>query len=541
MPGYTSLEAMRPKVHPVIAERRARGMAAKFKVLQGGALVRCRDYCRASRDRYKGASSVTTQARRNEELREEYGWTSLGTYEDNDRPASARARKAGITRPGYEKMIEDIRRDPGDVLILFEMARGTRDYMVFRALLELCQESGPFIWVVGGQPYDVRDRNDRKALSDMAQKAESGSEDISEHVTAGLESQALDGRPHGQTPFGYQRFKDEVTGKFARQIVDEREQPGNWTPAGIVREIFASYLRGVGVWNICRSLNDRDIPPPRKWAAMQVGDPKRIKRWANQQWTEGAMYSLLRNAAYIGVRDFKGQGATGKCRWPGIIDGDDYLKAQRRMQVNGLKDARDKSAQSLLTYLMWCGKCGEQVMHMRPTERNKYATYRCRRGCAAVPVAETDKYIIREVLAIFMADATARKVRELSANRVEAGDAEMKLKAIMDDLAVRLAVADDDERDDYSMVDYNRHYAKVKPRIAALKEQIKPVGGVPENVRRMAGGDAERLWARMTLEQRRDFLRSAVRIEIHPCGRGRSHGRELEGDRVRFTEIWQRV
>lgn len=490
-------------------------------IMSGGEAIRSVQYQRASQDSSGQESSVGTQARKNGDKRTEHGWTSAGSYTDNDRPASRKARKPG-SRPDYEKMLDDIRRDPCDVLILFEMARGQRDLAVYVAIRDLCLENGPFFWMVGDNLYDLRDKNDKQQLNAMASKAEGGSDDISEAVTAGLESQAEAGRPHGPIPFGYIRFKHPHTGKFVKQVIDDEDR-GGWNAADVVRSVFADYLAGVPVPVICERLNDRGVLPPRLYGAIRQGDTERAAKWAHTKWDESPVYNMLRSAAYLGVRIHRDVMTKEGC-WDAVVDEDVYFAVARKMEMQAYSGYRPSAAQSLLTCLA-VGDCGHEMIG-QTFPGGRPATYRCRRGHCSIPQVVADEYVEHLFLSFLIDPTTAERLAVDT-------DADVRLaKARSAKLRAKLAWwkerLDDENRPDVTEEDYDRHALKLLPQIREAEAEANR--GRATGVRSLLGSDAVARWDGLLLARRREILREAAVITVHPCGRGRRNA--LVSDRI---------
>lgn len=519
MTYYTSFDALRGSAQSQGVSVMPRGVKGKMMVMSGGKSIRSRQYERASQDASGQESSVSTQRRRNDSKRIENGWTSAGAYTDNDKPASRKARKPG-SRPDYERMLEDIRRDPCDVLILFEMARGQRDLAVYVAIRDLCLENGPFFWMVGDNLYDLRDKNDKQQLNAMASKAEGGSDDISEAVSAGLESQAQEGRPHGPIPFGYIRLKNPHTGKFDSQIIDDVPR-GSWNAADVVRGIFADYLAGVPVYAICEQLNEKGVPAPRLFGAIRRGDTEKAARWAHTRWDESPVYNILRNAAYIGVRIHKKVMTKEQC-WDALIDEDTFFKAARKMERQSFTGERPSAAQTLLTCLAMC-QCGKEMTHQRfdGSGSNRAPTYRCRRGDSTVPQVDAEEYVETIFLAFVANPATAERLAvDTSVDTARAKDRAAKLRAKLAWWKERM---EDEERPDVSEEDYDRHAAKLLPQIREAELDADRAGA--PGVRSLLGADAVAKWEAFLLPRKREILREAATITVHPCGRGNRNAR----------------
>src|SRR5205085_626502 len=66
------------------------------------------------------------------------------------------------------------------------------------------------------------------------------------------------------------------------------EQGTEWSECRVVQFIFDLFLEGNSIHNICRTLNDLHIPPPKK--ALK----------SEPHWQKGSLYSILTNPIYCG-------------------------------------------------------------------------------------------------------------------------------------------------------------------------------------------------------------------------------------------------
>jgi site-specific DNA recombinase len=69
-------------------------------------------------------------------------------------------------------LIEVITAGKSDVLVVWEISRKERGLEVFVTIRNLCMREGPNFWAVGGNLYDLRDKNDRMNLGIQAVQAE---------------------------------------------------------------------------------------------------------------------------------------------------------------------------------------------------------------------------------------------------------------------------------------------------------------------------------------------------------------------------------
>jgi Recombinase len=140
----------------------------------------------------------------------------------------------------------------------------------------------------------------------------------------------------GRPPYGYRRA---VTGPDGRKRV---LADGEWKARGqrvvlvvdameadvVVSRIFGPYVRGQGLATIAAALNEAAIRPP---------DSNR--RRGSVAWTKSSVWSILRNAAYVGTATY-GKARYSERRWccrPPRRPARGYAKAHRPPRRGGLR------------------------------------------------------------------------------------------------------------------------------------------------------------------------------------------------------------
>src|SRR5262245_46471788 len=115
----------------------------------------------------------------------------------------------GSSRPlaGFPQLLEDIASArPGDVLWVWEVARGSRDAHAWGGLVKQCEAVGGR---VHGQDderlYDPRKNGHWKHLQMEGIHAEAASRDTSARVNRSVPGHAKEGKPYGWMPYGYRR------------------------------------------------------------------------------------------------------------------------------------------------------------------------------------------------------------------------------------------------------------------------------------------------------------------------------------------------
>lgn len=515
-----------------------REWSTRDELLAGGAQVVALAYQRASRDRKKTEKSVGDQERLNGREIASRGWSpySGAAFTDNDLSSSRHARK---DRPDFERLMETIRAGVGDVLVMWELARGQRDLAVYVAIRDLCVEVGLRFWLVGGVLYDLNDKNDRMSLGFQAVQAEFQADYIRDGVLRGMAGAAEDGRPHGKIPYGYRRVYDPKTGAFVSQELDfeprtavvppawtpgpaqrariAREESGGasvspvepggvvtYSPAEVVREIFGKLSAGVSLTSIGRSLNARGIPSP-----------------TGKDWTSPTLSKIAVNPTYIGKRVFQKE-VVGDGQWPPMVTEDTYWSCVRIMRDPSRRMSRSGRAVHLASYIANCGVCGGKlsIHRMRdgrgaaPRER---VFYRCReRGCVAVEQKLFDEFIERTVVRWL----SRRDVFESFASGV--GDEQIAhARAQAQELRVELedwrAAA---ERREVDRISFGRISTKLLADIEAAENRATEIG-IPPVLKGRIGEEAAARWAELGddgVEVKREIIRAVADLTLNRVG-----------------------
>jgi site-specific DNA recombinase len=298
------------------------------------------------------------------------GWRVAEVYTDTT-SASRFARKE---RTGWERLLTDLEEGRFAVLVMWESSRGDRDPESWMGLLRRCRERSVLIHVVShDRTYDVANARDWRTLAEDGVDSAYESEKTSLRLQRAMSANAVRGRPHGVTLYGYERIYDQHT----RELEIQREDPRN---APVVREIFARVAGGDPVSRIAEDLNARGTASPK-----------------GGRWGRATVRQLVTNPAYIGKRR---TGAREKrpelhdAIWPPLVDEATYWAVQRRLTDPARKVTRPGRYKWLLSYLATCAECGA------PMSAFRHGTlYGCSEGgCTYINRELTDAYITGSVL-----------------------------------------------------------------------------------------------------------------------------------------------
>ena len=189
------------------------------------------------------------------------------------------------------------------------------------------------------------------------------SENLAQEVVRGMREAASRGFFLGsKAPFGYKRVK---VNDGAKERPTLEVDP---TTAPIVKGIFESSLRGNGLKEIGRELNDRGIT-------------NRGKRWY-----KGGLHYLLTNEAYTGTavwgKTAKGEKAQDPVRvegaWPALVSRELFAAVQEAMRDRAPKVQKPGRVGSrfLLSGLLKCGVCGRPYSG-QGAKSGQFAYYIC--------------------------------------------------------------------------------------------------------------------------------------------------------------------
>jgi DNA invertase Pin-like site-specific DNA recombinase len=499
-----------------------RAWASKADLLAGGEFVSALTYERASQDKKGQGKSVSDQRVLNLSEVNRNRWSLAESFADNDRSASRYATK---DRPNFERLIERIRTGTDDVLVVWEIARKERDLAVYVQIRDLCYEVGLNFWLVGGQLFDLRDRNDRMFLGFQAVQAEGQSDYIRDNVKRGIDGAAAAGRPHGKVTYGYERVYDSKTKALLRQHPDEEpheatgvdDKKQTYTKAGIVREIFDRVAGGVPLITIEADLNARGVPSPQ-----------------GTQWRRGTVRKIAMNPAYIGKRVLRGE-VVGDGQWPALVDAETYWACMRLLEDPSRTTTRAGRAVHLLSYLAKCDVCGGPLSIQRQhTER--YGTLELlsclRKRCASVTKHVLDEFIERIVVGWL----TRPEVHEaLHRTFDDEGVAQARAEAeqLRGELEQWRQMA---EARQVSPVSFARIETKLLADIDVAEAKAKEAA-LPPVLRGWLGPHAAADWARLDgVAVKREIIREILDIRLRPHDRANS---AFGMHRLRLRWLWE--
>jgi DNA invertase Pin-like site-specific DNA recombinase len=446
-------------------------------------------YCRISYDPRGTEAGVERQRADTDRLAAELGYVIVDRIVDNDRSASRKARRS---REGFDRMLEMAQAGSIDAVVAYDLDRFTRNPDELGAWIDVADTTGIKIHTTG-TIVDLADPDSVFTARVLLAVAEKEAANISRRMKRKLQADAEQGRPHWpRRPFGY--TLDAVP------VPDE---------ARILNEMIDRVIEGESATKIAAWLNEAGV-------ASASGSP----------WQSATVKFLVTASRNAGLREYKGE-IIGAAAWPAIVTEDRWRAACAALALR----ARPKrgGSLSLLTGLVWCGRCGGPMYR---TGANVRAEYRCMKGDPANRVAgcgnsmrahHVDDLVVEMVL-VRLGDVVGRK-RAARVDRRE--DDAQAIRADLDELAEMVG------RGELSMSEYKSARAPLQARLRAA-EAIAARSDTEAALERLAGVGATLAdrWGDLELDHRHRLIRLVVdRIEIGP-----SVVKRLDLDRV--TPIW---
>ena len=208
----------------------------------------------------------------------------VDTYIDDGRTGS------NTDRPGFQKMLEDMRSGRIDCAVSKDLSRFSRNYIDAGNYLEKIFPAMGTRFISVKENFDsFTASGSTETLSVSLQNLVNAiySRDISKKVSTALRAQMETGTFRNRNlPYGYLWNEDKTA-----YVVDEEA-------AGAVRQIFRWKLQGVSVYTIVEQLKASGVESPerhKRRVGTRTGD-----NIQGQGWCPSTVRGILQNRAYIG-------------------------------------------------------------------------------------------------------------------------------------------------------------------------------------------------------------------------------------------------
>lgn len=453
-------------------------------------------------DKLEGESnSIANQKKILERYCREHGYTAIRHYDEDDGYSGT-----NFNRPGFQRMLEDIKAGKIKRVIVKDMSRFGRDYLQVGFYTDmLFPDFGVHFIAVNDGVDSTRGENEFTAIRNVFN--EMYARDTSKKIRATWQSKGKSGE-HLTTipPYGYMKDPDNKK----KWIIDEEA-------AAVVQQIFALCVSGLGPQKIGKWLEEHQILNPTfYWLSkgMKVGN--KPKPGANPyKWTNETVSRMLEKIEYLGhtvnFRTRKQSYKSKKTLWndpsewvifentqPPIVEESVFLIVQniRRSRRRPTK----MGDMGIFSGLLYCAECGGKMYQCRATnftEEQKYficSTYR--KGKDLCTTHSIKNVVLHEIVMRNLREAIeyvtqyeAEFIQEAADSRLRERDAEFSRKReTLSKAESRIAELDNlfkhlyednvtgklsDERFIKMSRDYELEQENLKSMAEVLREEIK--------------------------------------------------------------------
>ena len=314
-------------------------------------------------------------------------------------------------RPGFEQMMDEVRRRNVDCIVVKDLSRFGRNYVETGYYLEKIFPYMGIRLVAVNDRYDTLsgDANEmvvslKNLVNDLYAK------DISRKINSTFETMRAKGQiTSGHPPYGYLRSEEDRH----RLVIDQET-------ASIIKDIFQWRLEGHGMAQIARRLNDGGVLSPPMFH-YRHGNRKDKPTGTSAIWKAYHVRFMLQNPAYAGhtaqgkVKKSLSDGLPLQRKaqedWvivrnthEGIIDQETFDRVQELVEQR-CREARKirgkyETTENILKGLLICTDCGTKMIRYKSVSPAGTARYvfNCRvyaenlggQGCSLKSVGEPE-------------------------------------------------------------------------------------------------------------------------------------------------------
>jgi site-specific DNA recombinase len=440
-------------------------------------------YARISSDRDNERLGVRRQVEDGRRICAERGWEPV-EYVDNDRTAA----DPTITRPEYERLVDDVRAGALDAVVCWDLDRLTRQPAELEEFVRIADAAGlrHLLTVT-----DQVDPTTGDGLLVARIKAAVAAEEVAKtrkRLVRARASAAADGKWNGG-PLPY--------GRGPGMTVDDAE-------AAVLREAAARVLNGESFRGVGLDLSDRGLGP-------------RGKRWAGGS----NLAQRLSGPHVAGLRSHHGK--LTPAAWEPILDRETWERLRAIRADSSRRTRQGAPARMLLTGgIGRCGKCGAPLRARPSTAGTR--RYGCPPegnhgyGCGGVTrVAQPlDDYVTEAVLRrLELSDLGPL----LDTGDTDVGALHTEIEAVDAKLA-ELAAAW--SADALTRLEWDAARAGLIARRDQAQRRLD-VARRDSAAARITGIDARVLWEKLDLDGKRAIIRELLPggVVVHPIGKGR--------------------
>lgn len=444
-------------------------------------------YSRISDDPRGRAAGVERQADECRALAAARGVNVVEELVDNDISATS-----GKRRPGFERVMELVRLGLVDTIVVWHTDRLYRLPRDLEPLIDLTTVRRVRFLTVTASELDLNTPSGQMVARMLAAVSAQEVAHKADRQRSASDQRARAGAPTTRPGYGLRRDGDRVV-----EIPEEAE---------VLREAASRVLSGESLRSVAADLNARGVPSP-----------------SGKPWEGVSVRRALQRPSIAGLRVHRGEIV-------GVAAGDMILDRSTWERLTALfadparaPKRKGPGPQHLLSGIAICGACGS-VMHRHPgwtpkpgskTRHGISPAYHCT-ACRGV------RRIQGPVDALVTECVLQRLEREDAADIFAQADGGRAAKAReeLDGIEARLAnAADAFAEGGIDRQQLVRITASLTAKRAAWEADLRAAlpPAFPLDV---VGERARQTWASLTIDQKREVVRTVLRVTIHPAGSG---------------------
>jgi site-specific DNA recombinase len=471
-------------------------------------------YCRISNDKVGAGLGVERQEDDCRQLAVRLGWEVVEVYTDNDISAYS-----GKPRPGYQRMLADLRAGRVDAVIAWHTDRlhrrsGRDTSGALDEYIDLCQALDIPTETVQSGPLDLSTASGRMTARIHAAVARGEVEHLIERKKRANLQAATDGRwIGGRRPFGY-----DADGKTVNQAEAEAL---HWAAL--------QTLAGVSLNAIGAKLNERGV-----------------RTATGKEWRQTELRRVLLRPRNAGYRVHNGE-IVGRAEWPAILDEDLWRGVCAVLGDPARRTNWTTTRKYLLSGQARCGApvddgiCGSPVRSFSATAKRRKTkpVYTCRTGKHVIRnAAEVDAYVEAVIVErLSRPDAADLLTPDQKGDTSGLHHKDAVLRARLDELG-RLAGEGviDTAQLVQATVAIRRQREEITAQLAAMTRG-SVLAGVAD------AEDPEAVWNGLDLSRKRAIIDVLIDVVILPARKGRRAGwraGETYFDPASVQIIWKR-
>lgn len=278
-----------------------------------------------------------------------------------------------FNRPAFKEMIQDIHSGKISCVVVKDLSRLGRDYITTGYYIEVFFPSEGIRFVSVNDHFDTIDgiTNQNSPLGSSIRVPiinafnEQISIDIKKKVKEALDMKAQQGIFIGpRAPFGYQKSE-----------LDRNTLVPDSAASIVVRKIFELASSGIGVNDIVRYLNEKEIPTPVQFARSNGLNENNN---GDESWNSRSVKYILTNRTYTGMLIQGKEKRVVAGTHEALVDVNVFDSIQKSFQARAFNLApKDQLTENLLKGKVICGCCGGKMQRRRGTNHADWYFFTC--------------------------------------------------------------------------------------------------------------------------------------------------------------------